>query len=410
MFDSLKKNLATAASAAQAGANSAMSAAKDRLDTAQAAKKLLDEGGEPMAAKLLAKKASTDVVYSDTKFFNIDLQHAFGQYCVAAQAMKEALDHAAGESPTFADLANKYDARAAEFKAILDTLRTIPEKVSVSPVEKDATAIVVTKTTASGAAAGVRKSLTGLLGGAGGAGGADASNASNAPSGGYPEGGAAAAGSSSSGGYPTGGAVGSWLSNAANSTKERVQTAMPGKSMVDEGGEPMVAKLLAKKASVDATSFDTKLMPQLAVLVGSYYEAAKKLRESAASSAGESPAFEALAAQYEARSSALKRAMDGLSAVPAPATVSVTEKNAIIYMVAHLKVKDAKTKVTGTVQEVQARGVEAAIGSALSGATGGRVSSVPEGTGRAAVQVAKENPELAKAAVGAAAKAAAKPN
>mmetsp|Transcript_80237 Transcript_80237/g.132637 ORF Transcript_80237/g.132637 Transcript_80237/m.132637 type:complete len:176 (-) Transcript_80237:1333-1860(-) len=172
MFDSLKKNLATAASAAQAGANSAMSAAKDRLDTAQAAKKLLDEGGEPMAAKLLAKKASTDVVYSDTKFFNIDLQHAFGQYCVAAQAMKEALDHAAGESPTFADLANKYDARAAEFKAILDTLRTIPEKVSVSPVEKDATAIVVTKTTASGAAAGVRKSLTGLLGGAGGAGGA----------------------------------------------------------------------------------------------------------------------------------------------------------------------------------------------------------------------------------------------
>lgn len=407
MFASLKKNLETAASAANAGVNSAITAAKDRSDTMMAAKKLLDEGGEPMVAKLLAKKASTDAVYYDMKLFNVDLQQAFGTYLVAAQRMKDAVDQAPGESPPFATLANEYDSRAVEFKAMIDTLRRFPEKATVSPVEKDATAGAVAKTTATSTTSAARKSLTGLLGGAGAAGAAgeaDASNASNAPSGGYPSG--AEAGSSSSGGYA---AVGSWLQNAANATKERVQAVMPGKAMVDEGGEPMIAKLLAKKASVDATSLDQKLMPQLASLVASYYQAAAKLRESAKIAEGESPAFEALAEQYEARSTELKRALDGLSTIPTPATVSAAEKNGILYIVANVKVRDARTKVVGTAQEVQARAVEAAMGSALGSATGGRVSSVPEGTGRAAVQVAKENPELAKAAMGAAASAAAKP-
>jgi hypothetical protein len=56
MFASLKAAAQDVANKSQEAAKKAYDAGKERLDTATAGKKLLDEGGEEMKTKMLAKK------------------------------------------------------------------------------------------------------------------------------------------------------------------------------------------------------------------------------------------------------------------------------------------------------------------------------------------------------------------
>merc|ERR1711971_1043397 len=145
-------------------------------------------------------------------------------------------------------------------------------------------------------------------------------------------------------------------------------------------------------------------MKHLEQQIAGYEDVAAKLKASHEFAATESPAFDSLAADCLARVAVLKATQSMLSPAPAATTVSSAEKDAIVYMVVNLKVTDAKSAVTGSVQEIQAKAVEAVMSKTVAGATGGAVTEVPEGSGKVAMQVAKDNPELAKAAVAAAPK------
>jgi len=402
MFGNLKKQAASAAAAGYAGASAGAekasaaaaagyASAKDRVDTAAAGKQMVDEGGEPMAQKLLAKKASVDATNFDLKLV-AQLPRGVGAYSFAVEKLKAGEVHASGEAPPFGKLASDYQARVSVLTTAMTTLQIVPEYASVSAIESDAIKIV----TAKKAASGLRSSLS-SVGSASKP--AEAGEASPPAEAAVPNDGAAASGDGATG-------AGAWLQGSVDAAKDRVQLAKDAKKMVDEGGEPMVAKLLGKKASVDATCFDQKLVAQLAQAVAKYGDAAAKLEEAAAP--GESPSFEKLAMDYTARAAKFQQVLDSMSSAPEVASVSPMEKDAIIYMVAEIKIKDADTAVKGSIQQAQEKAVEAGMVKAVSGATGGAVTSVPEGSGKMGLKVAQENPELAKAAVSAAAKAAAK--
>lgn len=169
--------------------------------------------------------------------------------------------------------------------------------------------------------------------------------------------------------------------------------------MVDEGGEEVAARLLAKKASVDTTAFDTNIIELAMKAVVHYREAENLTRQSLPHASGESPAFVDLEHDFKARGHELEAFLAVLLPVPKAINVSPEEKDAITYLTAKLGIKSATDSATAMATDFQGKCVEKALGSALSGATGGAVTTVPEGTGKAAVQYAKENPEQAKAAM-----------
>eukprot|EP00747_Dinoflagellata_sp_TGD_P059316 gnl/TRDRNA2_/TRDRNA2_151513_c0_seq2.p1 gnl/TRDRNA2_/TRDRNA2_151513_c0~~gnl/TRDRNA2_/TRDRNA2_151513_c0_seq2.p1 ORF type:complete len:217 (-),score=61.49 gnl/TRDRNA2_/TRDRNA2_151513_c0_seq2:6-656(-) len=145
MFAKLKANAASAAAAGYASAQNAASAAKERFDIAQAAKKMVDEGGEPMAAKLLAKKAASDAIALDEKVV-AQFAHAVELYDDASSKLTSASRHVQDQSPSFDKLAKDYGTRGNILRGGLQKLQQpIPEAASTSAVEKDAILIVVTK-------------------------------------------------------------------------------------------------------------------------------------------------------------------------------------------------------------------------------------------------------------------------
>eukprot|EP00933_Yihiella_yeosuensis_P034678 TRINITY_DN2815_c0_g1_i1.p1 TRINITY_DN2815_c0_g1~~TRINITY_DN2815_c0_g1_i1.p1 ORF type:complete len:390 (+),score=125.02 TRINITY_DN2815_c0_g1_i1:99-1268(+) len=387
MFAKLKESAKSAASEGYAAASSAATAAKARVDVGLSAKKLLDEGGETVAAMLLAKQATQESENMDKMLAN-NVEDVVAAYDAASLQMTEASKLVESNAPNeFQQLAGDYHARAALLRDLLPRLKQSPAPAAtMSPVEADAVVMLRAKLKASG----LRQSVSSI-----------AETSSEAGTG------------------------SAWLSKARGSldaTKEvagdrlvrigeRVEAAMPGKKMVDEGGDEVKVKLLAKKASQDAVALDVRINGFLKAAVEAYDLSLQKIKESVELSPQESSTFESIRPAAEGRSQTLKEMMSCLPPMPQAATVSAEEKNGILYLLANMTFDSAKSSASSTkqalsssLQEAQGKVAEAAMGQALSKATGGAVSKAPEGSGAAAVQFAKENPEQAKAAMQFAAK------
>jgi len=112
--------------------------AQARVETAQAGKKLLDEGGPDMEAKLLAKKTAADAVNLD-KSIVAKLADNAQIYADAAQKMK-----AAGGDDNSA-LAQAYEARAQALNSALELLTPVPNAPEITTMENDAIQILLAK-------------------------------------------------------------------------------------------------------------------------------------------------------------------------------------------------------------------------------------------------------------------------
>jgi hypothetical protein len=363
MFASLKAQATSAAtaaaSAAQAGAKAAYDGAKERVETAQAGKKMLDEGGEEIKLKLLAKKASTDVVAFDANLVT-QLALAIPKYQETVVKMQAAAALPSSEAD-FGRLATVYEARALEIQTGLSKLKVCARVANISPAEKDAIAILSTKLGLSGMHETVRGSVTNRT-----------SISSASDSTGYSNVQPPAAPDASEG------AQKSFLEKAqdkvkaaTDQAKQRYDTVNAGKKIVDEGGEEAITKLMAKKASTDVIVFDKKVMDLLKKGIELCGDAESKMKAGLPHASGESPAFDELALDFGARKQELETLSGGLSPVPEATSVSAEEKDAILYASAHLGVKSVGKTVTDAAGGVQAACAERRVsGSASAGDAG----------------------------------------
>jgi len=397
MFGKLKEQAAAAAKAAAEGAQKLAADTKDRIDTVSAGKKLLDEGGEGMKQKLLAKHASQTATQIDTAFL-FHLGKVCDNYKEANVKMQAAGGLPGGEAETFKELGQKYVKRSNELELASSQVKSEPgTQATISPIEADAILILTSKMQAQGLHDKIRSSFST---GAGSEAVAENSN-EVVGIGEEPE--------SKKG----------WMdlaketaAGAPDRAKERLENAKAGKKMVDEGGPDAVTKLLAKKASLDTTASDAFVIKKLEKAVAAYKEAEAKTKEALPQDGGnEAPSFTALAAYFSTRAADLEALLKSLSPVPEAINTPESERDGIRYVVAQQALntasETASTAAADLKADVQVKMVEQGLSSAVSGATGGAVTKVPEGTGKAAVQYAKENPEQAKAAMQFAADAAA---
>jgi hypothetical protein len=143
--------------------------------------------------------------------------------------------------------------------------------------------------------------------------------------------------------------------SVADQAKQRYDTANTGKKMVDEGGDQVAAMLLAKKASIDTTAHDKKIMDQLATAVASYKEAESLTRQSLPHASGEMPSFDDLAADFKGRGDELEAFLSGLSSVPSTVDVNQMEKDGIVYLSAKLGLKSAADGATALVSDMKGK-------------------------------------------------------
>mmetsp|Transcript_102128 Transcript_102128/g.202752 ORF Transcript_102128/g.202752 Transcript_102128/m.202752 type:complete len:184 (+) Transcript_102128:83-634(+) len=112
--------------------------AQSRVQSWQAGKKMLDEGGPEMEAKLLAKKTANDAVNLD-KGIVAKLSDDAQVYADAAQKMK-----VAGDDDNSA-LAQAYEARAQALISALELLTPVPSAPEITTMENDAIQILLAK-------------------------------------------------------------------------------------------------------------------------------------------------------------------------------------------------------------------------------------------------------------------------
>lgn len=338
MFANLKAAATDAAKKAQAAATTAYEAGKERVETGMAGKKLLDEGGEEMKTKMLAKKASKDLAHVDLSIF-VQMTKVVADYREASNKMLSV--PSPHSSPKFEELGKAYAARADALSTGCSRLRVKPRVAGISPVEADAISILTAKGAASGMGDKIRSSVAGS--------------------------------SSNSTGYtsdqppvaPSDAPKKSILETAqdkaqsvADQAKQRYDTANTGKKMVDEGGEPVAAMLLAKKASIETTAFDKKIMDQLAKAIASYKEAADLTRASLPNAVGETPSFSELEADFKGRGDELEAFLSGLAPIPSTIDATQEEKDAIKYLSAKLGIKSATDTANALVSDVQSKCVD----------------------------------------------------
>jgi hypothetical protein len=263
----------------------------------------------------------------------VQLSSIVGEYRLASTKL------ASVEAPNFAELAKAYESRADELSTGISKLRVQTRVASISPVEADAITILEAKSAPSGLLSGLRSSLTGSS-------------------------------SNSTAGYtndqppvaPSDAPQKSILESAqdkaksvADQAKQRYDTANTGKKMVDEGGDQVAALLLAKKASIDTTAHDKKVMEQLAKAVASYKEAETLTTQSLPHASGEMPSFDDLAADFKGRGDELEAFLSGLSPVPSTVDVNQMEKDGIVYLSAKLGLKSAADGATALVSDMKGK-------------------------------------------------------
>mmetsp|Transcript_115230 Transcript_115230/g.366284 ORF Transcript_115230/g.366284 Transcript_115230/m.366284 type:complete len:230 (+) Transcript_115230:59-748(+) len=131
---------------ALAGASSMAGAVSERMDVAKGGKKLVDEGGAPARAALMAKSAAKDAVAADRDTIRRMMVSAESLDTAAAK-MKEAacmadVDGITGKAK-FAAQAESYSKRAAAYRQAAELLSGELEGPEFTPVETDALQVVL---------------------------------------------------------------------------------------------------------------------------------------------------------------------------------------------------------------------------------------------------------------------------
>jgi hypothetical protein len=382
MFDKLKASAASAANAAaeqaQKAANIAAEQAqktasdiKARVDTAQAGKKLLDEGGEGMKKKLLAKKASIDATSADYKFTYFIGQQS-DAYKDASEKMKTAGAIESDEKQAFQDLSAAYAERASSLEMSLGSLGSLPVKAATSPAETDAISILTAKMTVMGAPSQARRLSKELVG----SGSAEADTAAtNDAEGEQPE---------------TTTRQSTFMEAAKDKAKavqaratERIGNANAGKKLVDEGGEQIVTTLLAKRASRDSTAADKRVVEYLKLAISLYEDAESQLKEAAPQDSGDdSPTLSSLLETHSKRREELQTVLAKIEQVPEAISIHESENDGIGYLMVKLNLKDAQEQASAQFAATLTTAGQAAsaAGSACTAAgqaAGGYVASSP---------------------------------
>jgi len=116
--------------------------------------------------------------------------------------------------------------------------------------------------------------------------------------------------------------------------KERLDTALSGKALLDRGGRAAERAIRAKAATREAAARDAALAQSVASAAALLEDAAAQLREGRPPAEGlpDSLAslqdFEQLAEAYEARAGTYRRLLDGLLALPPAPEMSAAEQDA----------------------------------------------------------------------------------
>lgn len=165
MFDKLKE----AGQGLKEAAQGAADAAKGRVEQAQEAHRLLKDGGEAMATKLMAKKAVQDLIEAEKKFVP-SIEAMIATLQETAKDMREAeklpvgADYSEEEQAEFKKAAEVCESRVKALQSALSDLQKgplelakLPEPLGFSPAEQDAFAILL----AQGAFKGAKDKVAG---------------------------------------------------------------------------------------------------------------------------------------------------------------------------------------------------------------------------------------------------------
>mmetsp|Transcript_7671 Transcript_7671/g.21432 ORF Transcript_7671/g.21432 Transcript_7671/m.21432 type:complete len:162 (+) Transcript_7671:81-566(+) len=127
-------------------AEAATGAVQGRMDTAKGGKKLVDEGGPPAKAALLAKSAANDAVVSDKEASKLMSQSA-ERLESAAKKLREAAGMPDVEGiqgkEKFASLADSFEERATAYTKAVSLLSVDLQGPVFSDVETDALRLVL---------------------------------------------------------------------------------------------------------------------------------------------------------------------------------------------------------------------------------------------------------------------------
>lgn len=134
--------------AAQAGLQATVQAVNERVDTARAGKKLLEDGGDAAADALRAKQLSISAVASDSDIVQ-RIQSVITMYEESAAKLRKAnlcpkVEGISGYDE-FIKLAEAYEGRAKAYRQAAELLREPASAASITPQEKDALALLQVK-------------------------------------------------------------------------------------------------------------------------------------------------------------------------------------------------------------------------------------------------------------------------
>jgi hypothetical protein len=94
---------------------------------------------------------------------------------------------------------------------------------------------------------------------------------------------------------------------AKQATHDRVETAREGKRLVDEGGEPTVQLLLARRASIDAAAIDKRVAEHLQATIAALDDSGSRLKTVNSLEASHEMGFSQLADDHFARCASLRQ-------------------------------------------------------------------------------------------------------
>lgn len=334
----------TAANAVLEGTQSAYEATKGRIETARAAKQMVDDGGEGVKQTLLAKNDSKSATTNDGLICS-RLSETIAAYAVSVEKLEAALafqdaDHwnLNDERTTFERLAAEYKARLALMQTQIGSLRNAPEPPDISAIEADAISLLLTRMKIYGSEAKEPEIPSEVPDNTPSQNSDDSTVASVS----VPE-------ATSSSAVPPSAAAASEVGMvqraqesaqaARQAANEWIETAEEGKKMASEGGKAMIAKLAAKKASVHATSMDNDALTHIASVSEDYAKAVRNLRATeelksqndTSEPSSEPSVLLTLATNYQTRIEDIRRVLNVLKSAPENTGLSSSEQDALVY-------------------------------------------------------------------------------
>lgn len=275
--------LQTTAEVVQEQVALATQAASDRVNTAKAGKRLLDEGGESAAQLVIAKKASRAASELDRSIarrvdlaiFKLDKSVNKLRSLPTCQCIEDAT-----VSPAFSQLADEHEALATACNGIARMLEIPASCAEMSPEEFDALAIVTAKAgcstvlsrTSDGLESVRLRTLAGETSADTGSDTAESDAIVHAPR------------VSSGTAQPPTLLQGlqqrarAGLEKVRQVAHDRVETAKAGKKLLDDGGEHAAQVVVAKKACLDAAKIDRGVAERVQCAIGMFDDSAVKLR------------------------------------------------------------------------------------------------------------------------------------